>query len=86
MTTNNSNVSPEVYIYAESRGVNIQHWQAQYKMENGSMHVDFGYKKVQLLHPFFKVIGSQLNYELYKTNNIKHTNNEYEFKIVFAKI
>lgn len=54
VTTSNSNVSPEVYIYAESRGVNIQHWQAQYKIENGSMHVDFGYKNSPVTPPVFQ--------------------------------
>jgi hypothetical protein len=54
VTTSNSNVSPEVYIYAQSRGVNIQHWQAQYKIENGSMHVDFGYKNSPVTPPVFQ--------------------------------
>jgi hypothetical protein len=44
VTTSNSTVSPEVYIYAKSKGVNIQHWQAQYKMVNGNMRIDFGYR------------------------------------------
>jgi RHS repeat-associated protein len=54
VTTSNSNVSPDVYIYAESRGVNIQHWQAQYKMVEGTMHVDFGYKNSPVTPPVYE--------------------------------
>ncbi|WP_281234909.1 RHS repeat domain-containing protein [Flavobacterium gelatinilyticum] len=44
VTTSNSNVSPEVYVYAQSKGVQIQHWVSQYRMNGGNMQVDFGYK------------------------------------------
>ncbi|MEN0083021.1 RHS repeat-associated core domain-containing protein, partial [Flavobacterium lindanitolerans] len=54
VTTSNSNVSAEVYVYAKSKGVNIQHWQAQYKMVNGSMYIDFGYKNSPITPTVFE--------------------------------
>ncbi len=44
VTTSNSSVNPDVYIYAQSKGVQIQHWVSQYRMNGGSMEVDFGYR------------------------------------------
>jgi RHS repeat-associated protein len=54
VTTSNSGISPEVYVYAKSQGVAIQHWQAQYKMVNGSMHIDFGYKNSPITPPVYQ--------------------------------
>ncbi|CAD0003696.1 hypothetical protein FLAT13_01812 [Flavobacterium salmonis] len=54
VTTSNSRVTPDVYVYAKARGVAIQHWQAQYKMDNGTMHVDFGYKNSPATPPVFQ--------------------------------
>jgi len=44
VTTSNSSVSAEVYVYAQAKGVQIQHWVSQYRMIDGSMQVDFGYR------------------------------------------
>ena len=54
VTTSNSGVSPEVYAYAKIQGVSIQHWQAQYKMVNGSMHIDFGYRNSPVTQPVYE--------------------------------
>lgn len=54
VTISNSSVHPSVYLYAKEKGVSIQHWQAQYKMVKGAMHVDFGYKNSPITPPIYE--------------------------------